>query len=191
MGKKVWKYGCSYCDTKGNRHIKRVYSIWSNMINRCIKSENKDYSHYGGRGITVCDEWLSYDNFYEWAVANGYEDNLTLDRKDNDKEYSPDNCRWVDMSTQSRNRRTTVYIEGISLKDYAERKSLNYNVTKYRKRKGIDILAPRLKSPRLCEGMTLKDISAVYDIKFSTLSSRWIAGARTLEELTKPVRGAK
>lgn len=193
-----WKSGCSYRDAEGKTHTKRLYSIWSNMVARCTKPENKDYKWYGARGITVCDEWLSYDNFYEWAMSTGYADELTLDRSENDEGYSPENCRWVDMRTQCRNRSTTVQVDGVSLKEYAERAQIDYNVAKYRKRNGIDLTAPKLKNPRVCEGMTLKEISVKYGIKFSTLSGRWKTGARTIEELTKPLsnkgryeRGAK
>ena len=88
----------------------RLNGIWSVMKQRCYNSSNKNYNRYGGRGITVCDEWRNdFQSFYDWAMANGYDENAptgqcTLDRIDNDKGYSPDNCRWVDMKVQRHNR---------------------------------------------------------------------------------------
>ena len=99
------------CQRKGINTIhglesNRFYSTWKNMINRCNNYSNKDYKHYGARGITVCEEWLDITNFVSWAEAThpnggGY----TLDRINNDKGYSPENCRWADKNTQSSNKR--------------------------------------------------------------------------------------
>ena len=100
----------------------RLSNIFHNMKKRCYCVSNKDYMNYGGRGIALCKEWADnsksgkgnctrgYIAFKQWALANGYEDKLTIDRLDVDKDYSPDNCRWVDMCTQGNNRRTNFYI---------------------------------------------------------------------------------
>lgn len=92
---------------------KRLHSIWKNMKQRCLNQNFPKYKDYGERGISVCSEWAGkngFMNFYHWAMNNGYSDELTLDRKDNDKGYSPDNCRWVNDEVQRSNKRTNVYI---------------------------------------------------------------------------------
>lgn len=91
--------------THGKYHT-RLHGIWTDMKARCNNPNRKAYKDYGGRGITVCEEWHnSFETFYEWAMANGYSDDLTIDRIDNDKGYSPDNCRWATMADQNKNKR--------------------------------------------------------------------------------------
>lgn len=88
----------------------RLYGVWANMIQRCTNPKHNRYHRYGGRGITVCDEWRNdFQAFYDWAMATGYDENApkgqcTIDRIDNDKGYSPDNCRWADAITQRSNQ---------------------------------------------------------------------------------------
>jgi hypothetical protein len=83
----------------------RLHSIWRSMRQRCNSPQNKDYKNYGARGITICKEWDSFPAFYDWAMANGYADNLTLDRENNDKGYTPENCRWITNQAQQWNKR--------------------------------------------------------------------------------------
>lgn len=94
----------------GHRY-ERLYGIWKNMKSRCNNPDDSHYGSYGERGIFVCDEWEnSYDNFSEWAVNNGYDDELTIDRINNDDGYYPDNCRWADRFVQANNKQTSRYV---------------------------------------------------------------------------------
>lgn len=114
----------------------RLHNVWANMKNRCYNNKNKSYVNYGGRGIKVCDEWLSFENFYKWSLQNGYDDNLTIDRIENNKKYEPSNCRWSDMETQANNTRKNVFveIEGIrrTLAQHAKHYKINYYTLHYR-----------------------------------------------------------
>lgn len=88
----------------------RLHAIWDNMKARCYNKNSNDYPRYGGRGVFVCDEWIqSYKAFSDWAKANGYAENLTLDRIENNKGYCPSNCRWVDRKVQANNTRNCVF----------------------------------------------------------------------------------
>lgn len=84
----------------------RIYGIWNKMRYRILDTENPKYDIYGGRGITICEEWKNdVKSFYDWAMANGYSDDLSIDRIDNNGNYCPENCRWTTKSIQSRNQR--------------------------------------------------------------------------------------
>lgn len=90
----------------------RIYRIWQNMKNRCSNNHDKYYKNYGGRGITVCDEWLhNFQLFYDWSVSNGYKDDLTLDRMNNNGNYCPENCRWASRTEQMNNMRANRILE--------------------------------------------------------------------------------
>lgn len=113
----------------------RIYRIYSGMKSRCLNKNYHAYKHYGGRNIKICNEWLGengFQNFYEWSMKNGYADNLTIDRKDNDNGYSPDNCRWVTQEIQARNKRSNLLIEyngeTKSLIEWSKELNIPYNI---------------------------------------------------------------
>lgn len=89
----------------------KLYAVWVAMKKRCENANSHDYVRYGGRGICVCDEWKTYEPFYNWAMNNGYLEGLELDRVDNDGNYCPENCRWTTHREQCRNRSTNIWIE--------------------------------------------------------------------------------
>lgn len=94
----------------------RLYGIRSSMLKRCYGTYHKYYRNYGGRGISVCQEWRdSYEAFRDWALANGYEDGLTLDRRDNSGNYEPGNCRWVTYRENSRNTRVNRIVKAFGV----------------------------------------------------------------------------
>ena len=85
-----------------SRHY-RLYQTWQNMKKRCLNSKNPEYRNYGGRGITICSEWVgSFETFEAWALKNGYKNNLTIDRINVDGNYCPDNCQWLTRSENSK-----------------------------------------------------------------------------------------
>lgn len=111
----------------------RIYGIWNNMRARCYNKNSNNYDDYGGRGITVCNEWKSkhnFNNFFNWAMENGYSDELSIDRINVDGNYEPSNCRWVDMKVQANNRRSNVeyYYNGEykTLSEICDSNNINY-----------------------------------------------------------------
>lgn len=114
----------------------KVYRLWSHMKERCFKEYHKSYKAYGGRGITVCDEWLDARTFIEWALNNGYEEGLTLDRIDVNGNYEPSNCRFVPNLKQQNNKRNNRFITigGISktLAEWAREAGIGPKVLRHR-----------------------------------------------------------
>lgn len=114
----------------------RLDIIHFNMIQRCTNPNSTYFSRYGGRGITVCHEWRTRNNFKEWALSHGYRNDLTIDRIDNDKGYSPDNCRWVTPSQNCCNRSTTHFVTAFgkrqSLMEWSRELNISYNTLKKR-----------------------------------------------------------
>lgn len=115
--KNVKSCGCYVSDLAREQHTThgmkgtRIYRIWTGMKDRCLNSKSKYWERYGGRGIKVYEEWKKFENFYSWAMENGYSEDLTLDRIDNDGNYEPNNCRWATYQEQENNRSNNKIIE--------------------------------------------------------------------------------
>lgn len=121
----------------------RLYRIYHKMNLRCYSIVNPAYPRYGGRGITICQEWLGehgFENFAKWALSNGYADNLSIDRKDNDKGYSPNNCKWSTAKEQANNTRSTIFLtykgETKPASEWSEITRIPQDTLTYRKRHG-------------------------------------------------------
>ena len=140
--------GCLSRELASQRFIRhgdsfaRLYNTWKAMRGRCYNKNAQDYQHYGGRGIRVCDEWMSYPAFKTWALASGYTDSLTLDRIDVNGDYEPSNCRWVSMHEQILNRRVTRWYtmdgQTMCLKDWARTFQIDYCTLRQRIQRGWD-----------------------------------------------------
>ena len=135
--------GCLYKDTRKTANVShgmqhtRLYSTWSNMKTRCYNPKVAGFKNYGGRGITICDDWKDdFVSFYNWAMRTGYNDNLTIERVDVDGNYEPENCMWIGADEQSKNRRGNVYIElngkTDTLKGWCDKLSLPYKIVHQR-----------------------------------------------------------
>lgn len=127
-----FKHGCS--NTK-------LYREWAGMKSRCYGKSSSSFKCHGGRGISVCEEWLSgFAPFKDWALKNGFCKDLTLDRINNDGNYEPSNCRWITNKEQSRNKQDTIFVllNGVRIPfvDAVEQLGLTYHKAWYKMRKG-------------------------------------------------------
>lgn len=118
----------------------RLYEIWCSMKKRCNNPHAKNYARYGGRGITVCSEWEQFEPFRDWALSVGYAEALTLERKDVNGNYCPENCTWIPQKRQARNRTSNKNIqindETHTLVEWCEIRKLNYSTVYSRIRRG-------------------------------------------------------
>lgn len=140
--------GCYNIEIGTNRFFKHglnnhpLRKVYDTMKYRCNNPSNKSYSDYGGRGISVCEEWEeSYIDFYNWAISNGYKSGLSIDRIDNDKGYSPENCRFASKLVQANNTRRNVYlfVDGVrySISQFSRKYDIGIGYIKNRLKKGI------------------------------------------------------
>lgn len=110
--------GCLHRELCGNAHRthglrkEAIYAVWHDMRQRCSNPQHHSYKYYGGRGISVHEEWHKFEGFYAWAISSGYAKGLTIERKDVNGNYCPENCTWIPMKEQARNRRNVELYEG-------------------------------------------------------------------------------
>lgn len=166
----------------------RLYITWNNIKNRCYRTSRKDYKNYGGRGITVCEEWRnSFQAFYEWAMANGYREDLTIDRINVNGNYEPSNCRWVDLKTQANNTRRNHYItykgETHTIAEWSDITGISIAALVHRIERGWSVEemltvgdANRTMVTYNGETRSLTDWSKITGIKYSTIRGRARAG---------------
>lgn len=121
----------------------RLRSIWYGMRNRCYNETCDSFEYYGARGIRICDEWLDFDKFYEWAINNGYSDNLTIHRVDNNAGYCPQNCIWATQKEQANNYSRNIFVtfqnETHTVKEWSEKLGMSYHALLSRIKRGWDI----------------------------------------------------
>lgn len=134
-----------------------LYDVWVGMKNRCNNIRSNVYNYYGGRGITICKEWEdNFEVFFNWAIENGYKKGLQLDRENNEKGYSPSNCRFITSKLNNRNKRNNILItyNGNTriLADWCDLFGLKHNVVTRRIERGWPverIFAPATRSNRI------------------------------------------
>ena len=153
---------------------KRLQSIFKHMKQRCYASDCRDYRWYGAKGIKICDEWLNNPQlFEEWAISSGYNDLLTIDRIDENKNYSPDNCRWITSTNNSKYKSTTSLItvnnESHTGKDWSRILGLGINkINEYVRKYGLDnticFIEKYLKNP----GLKPNHKQSYYDLYMTT-----------------------
>jgi hypothetical protein len=135
---------CGCIKEKHSMSYSRLYRIWHGMLERCNNKNHVYFDDYGGRGIDVCDDWKSdFRKFMDWSLSNGYSEKLTIDRIDNNKGYSPDNCKWSTMKEQRNNTRANrnLTYNGITMNvtQWAEMLGISRNTLFSRLRKGWNV----------------------------------------------------
>jgi hypothetical protein len=185
----------------------RLYRIWGDMKRRCFNKNFKYYKHYGGRGIAVCQEWMNFINFRDWALKNGYQNNLEIDRIDVNGNYEPGNCRFVTEKEQTLNRRVTRWYtigdKTLCLKDWCNFIGKEPNTVNGRLKNGLNIVEALIKKTSVqisrkkelyvINGieLTLKEWCIVYKIKWAAFLDRVQIGWTIEDALKKDVRKYK
>ena len=138
-GKRI-SCGCQIWRKKYDSFDIRPYRVWYDIKRRCEDQRRRDYHRYGGRGISVCDEWHDFQKFSDWAFENGYSEGLTIDRINNDGNYEPENCRWVNNTIQANNRSSNhiMTLDGVAktMAEWSRVTGISYTTLRSRQRRG-------------------------------------------------------
>lgn len=142
-GKALKSGNTKSCGCRGRKYRStehhRLYQVWLTMVGKCSNPKHKTYKYYGARGISVCSNWMSFDNFADWMFSHGYDESLprgcqTIDRIDNDGDYEPDNCRIISIKEQQRNKRSNANVvyngKSVCASEFAETLNANYELVR-------------------------------------------------------------
>lgn len=196
---KIKSCGCLLTTNKYvGKFPEQVRQAYYNMRKRCYSKSNKSYKDYGGRGITICEEWSTLEGFLN-DMLESYQEGLTLDRIDVDKNYCKENCRWVSLKKQANNKRTNFMVEykgeKMSLTEICERYSLNYSFIRKRILEGnsieeaMNIPVPK-KEEITFNGITktVSEFAEEYGMTYYQLKKRLMRGWSVEKALTQPLR---
>lgn len=175
-------------NVKHGLHGTRLYKIYHHMKQRCYDSGNSRYKNYGGRGIKICQEWLSdFKNFYNWALENGYKENLSIERIDVNGNYCPENCKWIPMIEQYKNKTNNIIVEYKGekkiLSEWCKELNLRYSIVHRRLNDGWDVEKAFFKPTSKYKlydyngkKITTKDISKITGLTIKNIQLRFSRG---------------
>lgn len=167
---------------KHNKTNTRLFSIWSGIKSRCNNPNTEHYDRYGGRGISICEEWENnFTSFYDWSVNNGYADHLSIDRKDVNGNYEPNNCKWSTNKEQAQNKENTLYVNcgsyNMTASEFSKQNCIDYDYIKRKIKKGYDaetiIKYWNILHNHSEDNMTVKEAASYYNVSIPTIRN-WI-----------------
>lgn len=185
------QYSCGCTRYRKRTHGKsnsRTYRIWVGMIQRCTNPNISAYKYYGGRGISVCDRWMNFENFYaDMGDSNGF----SIERINNDEGYSPENCKWVGKLEQTKNKRNVRLVDGLTSGELSKKLNIKTDTIRYRIKHGVDLTKPVGRKNQITyKGITLcqKEWAEKLNLRTSTISMRLKKGLpidKVLKEFDK------
>lgn len=173
---RLGQYSCGCTKNAKKTHgmsYSRTYRIWSGMIQRCTNKKHHAFYNYGGRGIKVCAQWYVFENFL--SSMGESPDGYSIERIDNNGDYDPQNCKWIPLRNQGKNKRCSLKIDGASLADVAELNGIKYSTMRYRAKNGKPLDAPVGRSIFLTlneKTMNIKQWADILNIRPSTIVGR-------------------
>ena len=157
----------------------RLYKIFTNMKQRCCNPNDPKYVNYGGKGVKICNEWLNnFQAFNDWAMANGYQDDLTIDRIDSDSNYSPDNCRWISHEANRLNRKKGQIKSLAELQEACNMRQEDVTVklgidksTVSKRKVGNTMKILKIREERIKRGWTQKHVGKLVGLQHTTIQA--------------------